>query len=81
MERAIAARRADAALVGSAVLAGNGNGRKHAVALASPDDPLEAQLANRRRERQGKAAGFCHKCGGPLQKSDLFCPKCGAKTA
>lgn len=82
LEAAIADRRADAPIAGAAgVLAGNGNGRKHAVALASPDDQLEALLANRRRERQGKAAGFCHKCGGPLQKSDRFCPKCGAKTA
>ncbi len=85
LEAAIAARRADAAVSAAGVLAGNGNGhsngRKHSVAVASPDDTLEALLANRRRERQGKAAGFCHKCGGPVQKTDRFCPKCGAKTA
>jgi hypothetical protein len=84
MEAAIAARRADAALVGQpvGVAVGNGNGRKHAAtAVAAPDDQLEALLANRRRERREKAAGFCHKCGGPIQKSDRFCPKCGAKTA
>jgi hypothetical protein len=49
---------------------GNGGGNY-------PDDPVEALIAARRRNRQGKAAGFCHKCGGPLQQSDLFCPKCG----
>jgi len=83
LEAAIAARRADAAVAGVGVLAsnGHGNGRKHSVAVASPDDALETLLANRRRERQGKAAGFCHKCGGPIQKADRFCPKCGAKTA
>ncbi len=43
------------------------------------DDELEVMLANRRRRRQGQAAGFCHKCGGPIQKIDLFCPKCGVK--
>jgi hypothetical protein len=52
-----------------------GNGRKSALGAA--DDPLEAQIASRRRERQEKAAGFCPQCGGPVQKSDLFCPKCG----
>jgi rubrerythrin len=57
------------------------NGRKQAVAVASPDDALEAMLADRRRVRQEKAAGFCPQCGGPVQKSDRFCPKCGAKTA
>ena len=54
------------------------NGRKQAVAVASPDDALEALLADRRRVRQEKAAGFCPQCGGPVQKSDRFCPKCGA---
>jgi hypothetical protein len=42
------------------------------------DDELEALLANRRRSRQEKAVGFCSQCGGALQKSDRFCPKCGA---
>jgi predicted amidophosphoribosyltransferase len=27
---------------------------------------------------QGKAAGFCPKCGRPVQAADRFCPKCGA---
>lgn len=83
LESAIAVRRADAALAGAPLAAsggnGNGNGRKRLAGLAEPDDQLEALLANRRRERGEKATGFCHRCGGPLQKSDRFCPKCGAK--
>jgi len=43
-----------------------------------PNDELEILLANRRRSRQEKSAGFCPKCGVALQKSDQFCPKCGA---
>lgn len=41
------------------------------------DDDLEAMIANRRRVRQDKAAGFCPQCGNPVQKMDRFCPKCG----
>jgi hypothetical protein len=44
-----------------------------------PDDEIEALLANRRRERQGKASGFCPQCGSAVQKTDRFCPKCGEK--
>ena len=76
LEAAIAARRPATATAPIAP-----NGRKQAVAVASPDDALEAMLADRRRVRQEKAAGFCPQCGGPVQKSDRFCPKCGAKTA
>lgn len=46
-----------------------------------PNDELEILLANRRRSKQGKSAGFCPKCGVPLQKSDQFCPKCGVGLA
>lgn len=48
-----------------------------AAETASPDDDLEALIANRRRERQEKPGGFCHQCGGPVVQSDRFCPKCG----
>jgi hypothetical protein len=41
------------------------------------DDELEVLIANRRRGRQEKAAGFCPTCGQPVQKSDRFCAKCG----
>lgn len=44
----------------------------------SPDDDLEALIAERRRERAEKAAGFCPQCGKPIQMSDRFCPRCGA---
>jgi predicted amidophosphoribosyltransferase len=47
--------------------------------MADLDDDLETLLANRRRARSEKSAGFCSQCGGPFQKSDRFCPKCGAK--
>jgi len=48
---------------------------------AQPDDEVEALLAERRRARSGKSAGFCHKCGGALQTTDRFCPKCGTPSA
>jgi hypothetical protein len=43
-----------------------------------PDDDLEQKIASRRRLKQGKAGGFCPKCGKPVQENDRFCPKCGA---
>ena len=43
-----------------------------------PDDDLEQKIASRRRLKQGKAGGFCPKCGKPVQATDRFCPKCGA---
>ena len=73
LDAAIAARRLTAAPASAA-----SNGRKQAVAVAAPDDAVEALLADRRRVRQEKASGFCPKCGRPVQKSDRFCPKCGA---
>lgn len=45
--------------------------------VIAADDQLEAVIAERRRARAEKSAGFCHNCGGPLQKSDRFCSKCG----
>jgi hypothetical protein len=45
--------------------------------VADPDDDLEVMLAERRRKRNDQSAGFCPKCGNPVQKSDRFCPKCG----
>ncbi|RCK73196.1 MAG: hypothetical protein ANABAC_0083 [Anaerolineae bacterium] len=51
--------------------------RRPALVEASPDDELEALIANRRRERAEKAAGFCPQCGKPAQQSDRFCSKCG----
>ena len=45
--------------------------------ISDPDDELEALIANRRRKRNGKSAGFCPQCGNPVQQSDQFCSKCG----
>ena len=44
------------------------------------NDPIEAKIGERRRVRKERGAGFCPKCGSPLQKSDRFCWKCGLKT-
>ena len=68
-EEAIASRRAARVV---AAPRPNGHG-------AAPDDQIEVLIANRRRSRSEKSAGFCHKCGSPLQISDHFCPRCGAR--
>lgn len=62
------------------------SGRRAALTGATPgmalaDDNVEAIIAERRRARSGKSAGFCHKCGSPLQLSDRFCPRCGTAVA
>ncbi len=72
LEAAVAARRADLAAAPA------GGGRRVVPVGIEPDDDLEAILANRRRERSEKAAGFCPQCGNAVHKSDRFCPKCGA---
>ena len=41
------------------------------------DDDLESMIASRRKTRKEKSAGFCPKCGKPIQVSDRFCPSCG----
>lgn len=52
---------------------------KPAAAPRKPaaDDDLERAISARRRARERSSAGFCAKCGTPLQRSDRFCPKCG----
>lgn len=80
IEMAVAARRADASpgeQGGVALVPDNGGPNLQGINPES-DDILEVMIANRRRQRNGKAAGFCPKCGGPVQKTDRFCPKCGA---
>ena len=74
LQEALSAPQAVREPAGAAVLAGNGNGGK---SVSHPDDDLEAKIADRRRNRKEKAAGFCHQCGSPLQQSDRFCPRCG----
>jgi zinc-ribbon domain len=42
-------------------------------------EDLEALIAAHRRARplDGKAVGFCSKCGKPATRSDKFCSRCG----
>jgi rubrerythrin len=61
LERAIAARRADASVEGPMV----------------SDDDLESMISSRRKGRSSKSAGFCPKCGKPVLVTDRFCPSCG----
>ena len=61
LERAIAARRADASL----------------ARVEVTDDDLESMISSRRKSRTNKSAGFCPKCGKPVMVSDRFCPSCG----
>lgn len=71
LEAAIAERRKSTAQATAPVIAPTPNG-------SNEDDELEALIATRRRARQEKSAGFCPKCGKPVQVSDKFCPRCGA---
>ena len=61
LERAIAARRADASL----------------ARVDVTDDELELMISARRKGRKDKSAGFCPRCGKPVMVSDRFCPSCG----
>jgi NADH pyrophosphatase NudC (nudix superfamily) len=65
IEKAIAARRADASLVKAEV----------------SEDDLEAMIAARRKGRRERSSGFCPKCGKPIMASDRFCPACGKSLA
>jgi hypothetical protein len=91
IEAAVAARRADAgravsgqAEAGSAVrqvepvaetLLAEGAPNGH----SQRGDEIEELIASRKRVRQETAAGFCPRCGKPVQKSDKFCAKCGTE--
>jgi rubrerythrin len=61
IEKAVAARRADASV----------------SAAALSDDDIESMIAARRREHRDKSAGFCPRCGKPVLVTDRFCPSCG----
>jgi zinc-ribbon domain len=61
VERAAAARRADAAV----------------KTEPPSDDEIESMLATRRKGRKGRSAGFCPKCGKAVLVTDQFCASCG----
>jgi len=61
IERAAAARRADAAT----------------QAQSLSDDEIESMLAARRKQRKSRSAGFCPKCGKAVLITDQFCANCG----
>jgi hypothetical protein len=65
LERAIAARRADASL----------------AKVDVSDDDLESLISSRRKTRTNKSAGFCPKCGKAVMVTDRFCPFCGKSLA
>jgi rubrerythrin len=44
------------------------------------DREIEEMIHKRRKVREEQTAGFCPKCGKPVQKSDQFCPSCGEPT-
>lgn len=44
------------------------------------DREIEEMIHKRRKVREEQTAGFCPKCGTPVQKSDQFCPSCGEPT-
>lgn len=67
LEKAVAARRADAAVT--------------AARVTVTDDDIESQLSARRKQRKEKSAGFCPRCGQPVLVSDRFCPSCGKSLA
>ena len=61
IEKAIAARRADASVVKPEL----------------SDDDLESMISARHKVHNEKSSGFCPKCGKPVMVSDRFCPSCG----
>ena len=61
IEKAIAARRADASVAKPEV----------------SDDDIVSMVSARRKGRREKSSGFCPKCGKPVMVSDRFCPSCG----
>lgn len=61
LEKAIAARRADAPVIRQEVT----------------DDDIETMVVARRKGRKEKSSGFCPKCGKPVMVTDRFCPSCG----
>jgi hypothetical protein len=65
IEKAIAARRADASMTKPEI----------------SDDDIESMVSARRKSRKEKSSGFCPRCGKPVMVSDRFCPSCGKSLA
>lgn len=63
LEQAVAARRADSAVVEQQPTIN--------------DDDLETLIAARRKQRTERSAGFCPRCGKAITVADRFCPSCG----
>jgi NADH pyrophosphatase NudC (nudix superfamily) len=61
IEKAIAARRADASVEKPVI----------------DDDDVESMISARRKTHKDRSSGFCPKCGKPVMESDRFCPSCG----
>lgn len=54
--------------------------RRAVIAAASPDDPLEAMIAGRKKSRPAQVGkNFCPDCGERAIPGDRFCVKCGAE--
>ncbi len=81
IEAAVAARRADlaraTAKAGAPLPAAAAEGQP-TNGKGQNRDALEDLIAARKRQRNESAAGFCPRCGRPVQKSDKFCSRCGA---
>jgi rubrerythrin len=51
--------------------------RRKTAEVSITDDDIESMIAQRRKGRKTKTAGFCPKCGKAVMVSDKFCPACG----
>jgi len=60
-----------------ATAAGRADAGSKLPAIADSDDDIESMIVARRKQHDGKSAGFCPKCGRPVLVSDKFCPSCG----
>ena len=50
------------------------------AAIPDEEHEIEEKIQSRRMTREEQTAGFCPRCGKPVQKSDRFCPSCGEPT-
>ena len=65
------------ARIEKATAAGRADSGSQTAIFVDGDDDLESMIAARRKEHKSKSAGFCPKCGKPVQVTDKFCPSCG----